>query len=206
MRQNERQRRQTHAHGGVEQEHPTRSSVLPLRGAAFAAVAAIVLGLGAYLTTSGGSDSISDSDSTSRLATYQTFVAAGGLAVHMVSPEDLDEAVASMNFPEERQDALREDVEAGRVLLAWLTLWDTHAEDGDVLRFESDSAYPVEITALNNKTTVAIPYPVSGTVKVIGVHDGGGGITIALESGATQISWPTMRPGDSLELPVKPGL
>ena len=54
-------------------------------------------------------------------------------------------------------------------------------------------------------TTFAIPYPADGNVLVTGVYDGGGGITIALESGAAQIAWPTMQPGDSLRLPVIPG-
>lgn len=177
----------------------------PLRKLMLVAAAAVVVGVGALFSLGGGQDNVSEQETASRQAGYQSFVAGGGLPVAMVSPERVDEAVATMNLSQEQRAALKQDVESGRMLLAWLTMWDTHAEDGDVLRFESDSSYPVEVRALNSKTTIAIPYPASGTVKVVGVVDGGGGITIALESGATRIAWPTMRPGDSLDLPVTPG-
>ena len=110
-----------------------------------------------------------------------------------------------MPLAEEQRTEVAEQVRTGHMRLAWLTLWDTHAEDGDILRLESDAAVPVEIRIRNAQTTLAIPYPSSGIVKVTGVHDGGGGITVALKSGATQIAWPTMRPGDRLNLPVTPG-
>jgi hypothetical protein len=154
----------------------------------------------------GGADAISDAENQRLQQSYQTFLATPGLEVDMVGADEMDRAIESMPLAEEQREQVREQVQAGQVQLAWLTLWDTHAEDGDVLRFESDAALPVEVTALNTPTTLAIPYPASGTVKVIGVVDGGGGITIALKSGAAQISWPTMRPGDSLDLPVTPGL
>ena len=124
----------------------------------------------------------------------------------MVGADEVDQAVETMPVPAEQREQIREQVQTGQVRLAWLTLWDTHSEDGDVLRFESDAALPIEVMALNNPTTLAIPYPASGKVKVTGVVDGGGGITIALKSGAAQISWPTMQPGDTLDLPVTPGL
>ena len=108
------------------------------------------------------------------------------------------------NVAEETREEIREQINQGRMQLAWVTLWDTHAEDGDVLRFESSSSIPIDVMALNAKTTFAIPYPVDGQVTVTGVKDGGGGITIALESGATSIAWPTMMPGDQLDLPVTP--
>ena len=74
---------------------------------------------------------------------------------------------------EEQREQLRSDIDKGHVKLAWLTLWDTHAEDGDILRFESTASFPIEVMALNAKTTIAIPYPADGNVVVTGVRDGG---------------------------------
>jgi hypothetical protein len=138
-------------------------------------------------------------------------IAAGaffGMPLSLVSAEDVDQAIADMpeSVTEQQREELKEQVDSGQVRLAWLSLWDTHAQDGDILRFESSSSFPIEVMALNSKTTIAIPYPADGNVVVTGVKDGGGGITIALESGSAQIAWPTMQPGDNLDLPVTPGI
>ena len=174
--------------------------------AAIAIVAAIGV---AYLGFGGGGvgDQVSDADIQAQETAYQSLLATPGLPLTYIAPEDVDKAIDEMppSVTTEQRQQLRTEIKQGRTKLAWLTLWDTHAEDGDILRFQSSSSIPVEITALNSKTTIAIPYPADGEVLVTGVHDGGGGITIALESGATQIAWPTMQPGDTLKLPVTPG-
>ncbi|MCA0871437.1 hypothetical protein LCL97_11415 [Seohaeicola saemankumensis] len=168
------------------------------------------LALAGFLAFDGGpaADNVTNAEMQDRTAAYQTLVASPGLALSRVSAEDIETAIAGMpdTVSKEQREQLRSDIDSGRVKLAWLTLWDTHAEDGDILRFESTASFPIEVMALNAKTTIAIPYPADGNVVVTGVRDGGGGITIALESGATQIAWPTMAPGDTLNLPVTQGL
>jgi hypothetical protein len=174
---------------------------------ALAAVAALAIGAGAYFGLAGGGDAVSAQDAASRTAAYQALVAGGGMPLRLVTAAEVDDAIASLPdsvSPAQRAE-LREAVDHGQVRLAWLTLWDTQAQDGDVLRFESAASFPVDVTALNAKTTIAVPFPADGVVKVTGVRDGGGGITIALESGAAHIDWPTMQPGDTLNLPVTPG-
>lgn len=171
------------------------------------AIAVLAVAGSAFWAFSGSSDSLTESEMNDRTAAYQTLVAGAGLPLALVSAADLDRAIDSMpeNVTPEQRTEIRQQVESGQTRLAWVTLWDTHAEDGDILRFESSASFPLEVTALNTKTTFAIPYPADGNVLVTGVYDGGGGITIALESGAAQIAWPTMQPGDSLRLPVIPG-
>ena len=176
----------------------------PVVAIAAAIVLAVVLGTVAFFGF-GGSDSVSDADIASRQQQYQTLVAGPGLPLELVRADQVDASIVSMPITQEQRTELREQVASGETRLAWITLWDTHAEDGDILRFESDAAFPVEVKALNAPTTLAIPLPASGTVKVTGVVDGGGGITIALKSGAAEIAWPTMQPGDSLDLPVRAG-
>ena len=173
-----------------------------------ALAAAAAIGAGAYfgLQGSGGGDQVSSQESRVLQQQYTAMLAGGGMEVDMVGADELDQALASMPISDEQRAEVDRKVQSGHMRLAWLTLWDTHAEDGDVLRVESDRALPIEVTALNSPTTLAIPFPASGTVKVTGVVDGGGGITIGMKSGAAEITWPTMQPGDTLDLPVTPGL
>ncbi|MEM6973456.1 MAG: hypothetical protein AAF577_11680 [Pseudomonadota bacterium] len=198
--------------GGGEGEPPRDQPPKRVRKGApmtylMAAAAAMVIGAGAFFGLGGGgSDNISQAESAQLQQQYSAFVAGGGLEVDMVGADQVDQAIESMPLEPEQREQVREQVQQGQIRLAWLTLWDTHAEDGDILRFESDASLPVEVLALNAPTTLAIPYPASGVVKVTGVVDGGGGITIGLKSGATTITWPTMQPGDTLNLPVTPGL
>lgn len=171
---------------------------------------AAALGIAAFFSLDGSPvvDQMTETEAQDRASAYQTLNAGPGLPLAYVAPEDIDQAIADMPpavTPEQRQQ-LRTEIKQGRTKLAWLSLWDTHAEDGDIVRFESSTSFPIDVTAINAKTTIAIPYPADGKVIVTGVHDGGGGITIALESGATQIAWPSMAPGDQLKLPVTPSL
>lgn len=174
---------------------------------ALLAVAVAAVGAVAYFGLSGGGDQITEAENQSRTAAHQALLAGPGLPVKLVSADEVDSALASMpdSVPEETREAMRSQIDQGNLQLAWVTLWDTHAEDGDILRFESSTSIPIEVMALNAPTTFAIPYPADGQVLVTGVKDGGGGITIALESGATSIAWPTMAPGDTLRLPITPG-
>ncbi|MEM9429171.1 MAG: hypothetical protein AAGA32_06705 [Pseudomonadota bacterium] len=188
--------------GGGNGRARGRSPFLYLGGA----LVACAIAAGAFFGLSGGgSDVVTQNEAAQLQSQYSTFLAAGGLEVDMVGADQVDDAIESMPVAEEVREEVRTQVESGQMRLAWLTLWDTHAEDGDILRFESDASLPVEVLALNAPTTLAIPFPASGVVKVTGVVDGGGGITIGLRSGATTITWPTMQPGDTLDLPVTPG-
>ena len=180
-------------------------------GLVAAVAVAAAIGAGAFFGLQGdsadaGVDQISTQESQTLQREYTAMLASGGIEVDMVGADEVDQAIESMPVSDQQRTEVYQKVQSGHMRLAWLTLWDTHAQDGDVLRFESDASLPIEVTALNAPTTLAIPFPATGTVKVTGVVDGGGGITIGLKSGAAQIVWPTMQPGDTLTLPVTPGL
>lgn len=173
--------------------------------AALAIAAAVLIGIGAYAGFGpGGGDRIDGTESQSRMETFEAFSAAGGLRLDMVTNADVDKAIETL--PADVRETVRQDVGKGAVRLAWVQIWDTHAEDGDVVRFDAPGTAPVQITAFNTPTTIAIPFPPDGRVMVTGVTDGGGGITIAVRSGAQEIAWPTMAPGDQFALPVTPGM
>jgi hypothetical protein len=86
--------------------------------------------------------------------------------------------------------------------LAWVTLWDTDAEDGDVVRLDSQG-YSRTVTLAKQPVTFAVPVPADGIIRVIGIRDGeGGGITVGLASGASKAVFPIMSVGQTLGLKV----
>jgi hypothetical protein len=82
-----------------------------------------------------------------------------------------------------------------------MTLWDTHDEDGDVDALAS-AGFRREIVLTNAPQTISFPVDSASTVQVIGVHDGGGGITLGISSPAQQVLMPIMSEGQALTLPV----
>ena len=85
--------------------------------------------------------------------------------------------------------------------LAWVTLWDTDAEDGDMVRIDS-SGFSTVVTLTNAPITFAVPVPEQGVINITGVRDGGGGITIGAMSGMQRIALPIMSVGQVLGVPV----
>ena len=93
-----------------------------------------------------------------------------------------------------RKDSLR---------LAWITLWDTDVEDGDVVRIDCEG-YSRTVTLTKRGNTFAVPVPPSGIITVTGIKDGdGGGITVGLASGTAKAVFPIMSIGQTLGLTVK---
>ena len=93
--------------------------------------------------------------------------------------------------------------EKNQLHLAWISLWDTDVEDGDVVRIDSQG-YTRTLLLKNQPITFAIPIPADGVVQVTGVSDGdGGGITVGLASGTSRAVFPIMSPGQHLGLKVR---
>jgi hypothetical protein len=88
-----------------------------------------------------------------------------------------------------------------RLPLAWLTLWDYVDEDGDIVRVVS-SGYTRLVPILHKPVTLAVPMPPSGVVNIVGVHDGYGGITVGISSGALPVALPVLAEGQVIGVPV----
>jgi hypothetical protein len=90
-----------------------------------------------------------------------------------------------------------------RLQLVWVRLWDTDAEDGDVVRIDS-GGYSRTVRLTKHGDTFAVPVTADGMVRVTGIKDGdGGGITVGLASGSSQAVFPIMSEGQVLGLRVR---
>lgn len=211
------------------QRQPIASSPLPAvvaRTLAAVAVAAAIAVGGAILVGGGvaagpgawaqRSDSLPDSE---RQARQQAFDAIGSLRLAAIPAADTDQAIADMHLPEPARQTLAAAVvapaaapaptpapaaaaaqETPRLRLVSVTLWDTDVEDGDVVRIDSEG-FSRTLVLTKHGSTIAVPLPANGAIRITGVNDGdGGGITVGLASGAAKVVFPIMSVGQTLQL------
>lgn len=168
------------------------------------AVAALVFGLavGAYWISGGKDPEPSQAEIDARTQQYQQGLAqvGGVIGLPVVKESELKEALATISSDQDRQK-LATQVQQKQTTLVWVTLWDTAAEDGDVVRVTSDG-FSQEVLIRHNPTKVAVPLPSSGTVAVTGSYDGGGGITLGILSNSSKILMPYVRVGQVINVPV----
>jgi hypothetical protein len=201
-------------------------STLPTVVRALLVGACIAVGGGVYthFVTGGGiwvprlqTDHLSDAQIQRR---QEAFAALGTLPLQPVPTADLSTAIDGMRLPPAERDALLAAAmpiptptptpsqtpaaapQKDPLRLAWITLWDTDVQDGDVVRIDSEG-YSRTITLTKRGETFAVPVPANGIVTVTGIKDGdGGGITVGLASGAAQAVFPIMSTGQVLGLRV----
>lgn len=165
-------------------------------GVAGLAVAAGVAFSG--LIGGGPSGSISAADAAARTAAFETL---DGLPLDRVQPGEIDAAIAALDLPAADAGALRAEVEAGRVDLGWVSLWDDLAEDGDVVRLESDGIR-INVRLSHAPTKIAMPVPAGGLAYIYADFDGGGGVTVGVSSSAGAVYTPVMQVGQVTAAPV----
>jgi hypothetical protein len=152
------------------------------------------------------------------------FAGLGPVPLRLVEPADVNTAIEGMGLTPDGEKALLADVAPPILLqtsaqpaplaphpaaahreplrLAWITLWDTDVEDGDVVRIDSQG-YSRTVILTKRDNTFAVPVPADGVIMVTGIKDGdGGGITVGLASGAAKAVFPIMSTGQSLGLTV----
>lgn len=174
-------------------------------------------------------DNVSQSDRQMR---SDAFAAMAPLRLVAIPGKDLTNAIDTMHLSSDQKQALRSSIasptppipavataerprpagepeafhrgsEPRPLRLAWITLWDTDVEDGDVVRITSQG-YSRTVTLTKAPITFAIPVPDDGVVNVVGVKDGdGGGITVGLASGESKAVFPVMSVGQVLGLKIK---
>lgn len=160
------------------------------------------IGLAGYFSSGGLSGQDPDMSSGEAAQRVEMFQSAGNIYLPIVTEEERDKAVSSMDLPPEEQVSLKQDLQDNKVKLVWFTLWDDKHQDGDIVSLSSEG-FLRTILLKNAPERVAIPAPNSGIVNVIGGKDGGGGITIGLKSGETTVPLPRMRQGQTISVPVQ---
>lgn len=134
------------------------------------------------------------------------------LRADVVPPTDTAKAIQSMRLEPAQQSSLQRLVQpdttstnpiatSSGLRLVNVTLWDTHAEDGDVVALVS-AGYRREVAITNTPQTITIPVDGAAQVQLIGVRDGGGGITLGVRGVDQQVLMPIMSEGQTLVLPL----
>lgn len=152
-------------------------------------------------------DHFSSAQQQARDAAFQASLP---LALTLVAPADLHDAIAAMHLPANSHIRLLTSASPTALLtaatpprLAWITLWDSDVQDGDAVRIES-AGYARTVSLTKLAQTFAIPVAVDGKVTLTGVRDGdGGGITVGVASGPQQVLVPIMSVGQVLPLNVR---
>ena len=86
--------------------------------------------------------------------------------------------------------------------LVWITLWDTNAQDGDVVKVDS-LGYSRTVVLRHEPITFAIPAPEDGTINITGVHDADHyGITAGIGSTGMQLPFPIINQGQMFKVKI----
>jgi hypothetical protein len=192
------------------QGHPTaaphrRSNNSTLKLAVIAL--ALALGGGGILSALFSPVSGDNLSQPSKERLISDFAAVQSFKISPVVPAETIAAINTMNLTPQQARQLRARVQASangsqlKTDLAWLELWDFAEQDGDVVHISS-AGFELDYPIANIPNRIAIPIDATAIVKVRGVSDGGGGITVGIKSGAMSTSLPVLTPGQTLLLPV----
>jgi hypothetical protein len=119
-----------------------------------------------------------------------------------VTEAETDRAVSHLLMGSADKDRVREEVSSGRLRLAWITVADSFAEDGDWIRLEA-AGFHQDIRLLNKPYEIAVPYLPGSMVTVTGLVDGiDGDITVAVHVGGATVSLKPLKQGEELRIPT----
>jgi hypothetical protein len=122
--------------------------------------------------------------------------------VNLNDPEERAQAEAALNLPAPEAAKILQAADAGQLQLAWVTVWDNCAEDGDIVNIASQG-YSANVPIMHTPTTVVIPITPAGSLQLTGVVDGGGGITASARTAAGEIPFPPLVPSQTISLPLR---
>ena len=177
------------------------------RYALAASVLALAVALGATLSGAlnpSASDTVTEDQKQTLQRNFDIYTATSKFPLALVAPHERKRALDTMNLAPEEQAQVASALEDGTIQLAWVTLLDNMAQDGDVVGFRSSVWPQVNVVAKHQPQTFAIVYPPDGIVEAVGIHDGGGGITVDIITNGSQLSYPWMAVGQTVRLPVAP--
>jgi hypothetical protein len=134
------------------------------------------------------------------------FTRVRSIRIVKVEKSDEDAVLDTMRLDPTTRQKLKRTIAQGasgnETSLVWVSLWDFAAQDGDVVSLSS-AGYVVTVPLENKPADFAVPIDASRQIKITGLHDGGGGITLAIRNGTGSISMPVLAEGQSHSIPVE---
>ena len=188
-----------------ELEPPQLAPVRKSGSLAWGAGLALLAGFAAYGFVSGATPSKGDRVSNGAATKLAADFGRGKgslMPVDGLQENRRSQLINAMKLPRNQAVRLLDMVANGERSIGWLTLWDNFDEDGDVV---SVTAAGVTQTVALTHAPVRIPiaYVPGQPVYVTGEHDGGGGITVAVELSTGPLPLPLLAVGQTIALPIR---
>ena len=186
---------------------------------ALAAVAVAALTFGGFALFGGSnSDDLSQEQIQARQQNFTQAVLAGRATLPTFNLSDPSQvaaaksAIVAMDVGQDVKQAMVAQVEQQAqtapqdrtVEYVVFQAYDNCVVDGDTIRFRAPGLPDTTLVLDHNYKTVVIPKPVGQpmTVKIIGVHDGGGGITAGINTVNGPLAIPVLTEGDTIPLTI----
>lgn len=182
-----------------------KSIVLTLVGAAVLA-GSLFFSFPEIFTQAMTSDSLSTNEIHAIEQQYHKAITAGEtifLPVNYLDHAEREQAKLASGLSEDEAEHLLLEAEAGYISLAWVTVWDNYAEDGDIVEVSAGGMTHI-VPILHAPTTIVVPYSIdSAELQIRGIKDGGGGITVAARTATGSLPLPPMQEGEVRTLRFK---
>ena len=174
----------------------------------------LITGLGYGMTSFWNSSQVDNVPAAQKAELVTAFSQLDKISVELVKESETADALNSMRLAPNERKHLKQNIvhnnprfsepkmiSNNEVALAWVELWDFAAVDGDVVSVTS-AGYSVTIPLQGMPSRIPVPLDSTGTITIIGIRDGGGGVTLGVQSGASAMSLPVLKVGQTLSLPV----
>ncbi len=171
-----------------------------------AAAGVMLLGLSAFgfgaVTPATRGDKVSSSQ-TAQLAEGFRHAAGSLLPVDLSTEEDRSGLLNALNLTKPQAQRLPAMVDRGERMLGWITLWDSHDEDGDVASVTA-SGITQQVPLTRIPTRVLVAYIPGQPIHITGERDGmGGGVTLSVELSTGPLPLPPLAVGQTIALPIQ---
>lgn len=180
-------------------EHLTAPSAVMISAMAVVALVAIG-GLGLADLATSPKSLVSDDAVRPSVITVDVSQAPGFVQpVNPVIASRSEHVFNMLAMPGAEKARLRKKLAESPIRIGAITLWDTVDEDGDQITVTA-AGFTQTLTILHKPETFFVPYLPGGSLRISGVHDGGGGITLGAQTTLGKLPLPYMDVGQVIEV------
>jgi hypothetical protein len=109
--------------------------------------------------------------------------------------------IATLKLSRDEKLRVERELKEGRIRLASVTLWDNVEEDGDIVDLTA-AGFSQRLMLRKTPVTFHLPVIPGAPVRIVGVKDGGGGITLGVRTLLGTVPLPPLVPGQVIEVPA----